>query len=179
MFLVSVTHPKREAIVWTCVKDHIIDEEEDNKDIGLHGFDYTLFEEQEGGVTREVLDGYPYLKHLIELWRGDWAKQIEKMDEAVSMKNRFTMDVGVKRLVRPFKKKELWNCIVCVLSAFIYVKKGKILGLKYQNILVGWHVLNYEEMFMETPIFIMCVVITIFIFNSMLAVDLFYLTQLR
>ena len=24
-----------------------------------------------GGV-REVIDGYPYLKHLIELWTGDW-----------------------------------------------------------------------------------------------------------
>ena len=30
-FLVSVLHPKGGAIVWTCVKDHIIDEKEDYK----------------------------------------------------------------------------------------------------------------------------------------------------
>ena len=54
------------------MKDHIIDQNEDYKDIGLHGFDYKLFEEDEGGGNREVLDGYPYLKHLIQLWPGDW-----------------------------------------------------------------------------------------------------------
>ena len=53
-FLVSVPHPKGgEGIVWTCVKDHIIDNKEDKKDIGLHGFDYTLFEQEEGVGTRE------------------------------------------------------------------------------------------------------------------------------
>ena len=39
-FLVTVPHPKGGAIFWTCVKDHIIDEKEDYKDIGLRGFDY-------------------------------------------------------------------------------------------------------------------------------------------
>ena len=51
----------------TCVKDHIIDEKEDYKDIGLIGFDYTLFGEEEGWANREGLYGYPYLKHLIQL----------------------------------------------------------------------------------------------------------------
>ena len=32
-FLVSVPHPKGGAIFWTCVKDRIIDEKEDYKDI--------------------------------------------------------------------------------------------------------------------------------------------------
>ena len=45
----SVPHPKLELIVWTCVKDHIIDKDEDYKDIGINGFDYILFEEEEGG----------------------------------------------------------------------------------------------------------------------------------
>ena len=36
----SVPNPKGGAIFWTCVKDHIIDEKEDYKDIGLRGFDY-------------------------------------------------------------------------------------------------------------------------------------------
>ena len=43
-FLVSVPHPKGGTIFFTCVKDHIINEKEDYKDIGQRGFDYTLFE---------------------------------------------------------------------------------------------------------------------------------------
>ena len=50
--------------------------------------------------------------------------------------------------------------------------------VKYKNILVVWHLLKYKEMFMETPIYIGYVVITIVIFTSMLSIELFYLTQL-
>ena len=42
-------HPKGGKIAWTCVKDHVIEKKEDYKDIGLRGFDYSLFEEKEGG----------------------------------------------------------------------------------------------------------------------------------
>ena len=48
----SVPHSKGGIIVWTCVKDNIIDEKEGYKDIGLRGFDYKLFEEEEGGGNR-------------------------------------------------------------------------------------------------------------------------------
>ena len=60
------------GIVWTCVKDNIIDEKEDYKDIGLCGFYYKLLGEEEGRGTREGLDGYLHLKHLIKFWTGDW-----------------------------------------------------------------------------------------------------------
>ena len=60
------------------MKDHIIDEKEDYKSIGIRGFEYKLFEEEEGGGTIEVLDGYHYLKNLIKLWLGDWVKQMKK-----------------------------------------------------------------------------------------------------
>ena len=50
--------------------------------------------------------------------------------------------------------------------------------VKYQNLLVIWKILNYEEMFAETAIYIWYVVLTIFICTSTLAVELFYLTQL-
>ena len=40
-FLVSVPHTKLGTIVWTCVKDHVIDKKEDYKEIGLRGFDYS------------------------------------------------------------------------------------------------------------------------------------------
>ena len=69
------------------MKYHIIDENGYYKYIVIRGFDYKLFEEEEDGETREVLYGYPYLKHLIQLWPGDWVKQMAKMNEAVCMKN--------------------------------------------------------------------------------------------
>ena len=64
---------------WTRVKYHIIDEKEDYKYIGLCGFDYKLFEEEEGGGNKIYgLDGYTYLKHIIELWPGDRVKRMKK-----------------------------------------------------------------------------------------------------
>ena len=39
-FLVYVPQPKGGGIVWTCVKDHSIDEKEQYEAIGLRGFDY-------------------------------------------------------------------------------------------------------------------------------------------
>ena len=86
------------------MKEHIIDEKEDYKEIGLRGFDYMLFEEEYGGGTREILDGYTYLKNIMQLWPGDWVRQMEKINEAVCMNNRFTSNGGGKRSVRPFKR---------------------------------------------------------------------------
>ena len=86
--------------------DHIIDEKDDYKDIGLRGFDCKLFEKEEGEGAIEGLYGYPYLKHLTQLWPGDWVKQIAKINEAVGMKNRFMMDGEGKLSVRPFKRQE-------------------------------------------------------------------------
>ena len=40
-FSVSVPHPKGGTFFWTCVKDHVIEEKEDYKEIGLRGFDYS------------------------------------------------------------------------------------------------------------------------------------------
>ena len=45
-----VPHLKGRNIVWTCVKDNIIEEKEDYKAVGLRGFDYKLFEKEEYGV---------------------------------------------------------------------------------------------------------------------------------
>ena len=101
--LVSVPHPKGAAIFWTCVKDQVIDEKEDYKEIGLSGFNYKLFEEEEVRRKREVLDGYPYLKHLIQLWTYYWLIHKEKMNKAVCMKNRFTSNGGGKWPVKTFK----------------------------------------------------------------------------
>ena len=51
-------------------------------------------------------------------------------------------------------------------------------GVKHQKLPVGWYLLNYKEMFVETPIYIRYVVITIVIFTSMLAIKIFHLSPL-
>ena len=43
MFSVYVPHPKVGGVVCTCVKDRIIDENEDYKYIVIRWFDYKLF----------------------------------------------------------------------------------------------------------------------------------------
>ena len=113
----SVPHTKGGFIVCTCVKDNVIEDKEQYKAIGVRGFDYKLFKEEEGGRTKEVLDRYPYFNHLIQLWTGDWIKKMEKMNEAVGMKNRLTMGGGGKQIVFPFRRQEFCKCIVCVLLA--------------------------------------------------------------
>ena len=50
-------------------------------------------------------------------------KQMEKINEAVGMKNRFTVNGGGKRLVRPFGKHKFWKFIGCVISAVTYGEK--------------------------------------------------------
>ena len=78
------------------MKDHIIDEKEYYKDIGIRGFDYKLFEEEEGGGTREGSYGYPYLKHLVHLWPGDWVNYMAETNEAVVVRNHLTVNGGGK-----------------------------------------------------------------------------------
>ena len=50
------------------------------------------------------------------------------------------------------------------------VIKDKNFVVMYQKLLVVWHLLMYEDMSVETPIYIGSVVITIVIFKSMLAI---------
>ena len=101
------------------MKDNIIDGQQDYKDIGLRGFDYKLFGEEEGGRTRQGLYAYHYLKYPIQLCSGDWVKQMTKIDEAVGIKNRYTMDGGGKRLFCHFKRQEFCKFVGCIISEVI------------------------------------------------------------
>ena len=56
-------------------------------------------------------------------------------------------------------------------------RKDTIFGVKYQNILLSIKILNYKDIFVETPIYIRYVVLTIVIFIFMLSIELFYCTQ--
>ena len=123
-FSVSFPHPKGGNFIWTCVKDHTTNEKDKDKAIGICCFYYKLFEEGEGERTIVELNGYPYLKHLIKLWQGDWVKHMAKMNEAFGMKNRLMMGGGGKRIVCPFISQEFWKCIGGVLLEVTYGKKG-------------------------------------------------------
>ena len=49
------------------MKDNAVGKKEEYKEIGIRGCDYKLFKVEAVGVVQEGIDGYPYLKHLIEL----------------------------------------------------------------------------------------------------------------
>ena len=93
-FLVSVPHTKGGTIVWTCVKEHVIDEKEYYKEIGLRRFGCKLFEKEEGGGEQEGLDGYPYLNHIIQLWPGDWVIHMEKIQRSGLYEESFYIEWG-------------------------------------------------------------------------------------
>ena len=88
----TVPNPKEGECFGFFSTDHIVNEKDQYKVIILRGFDYKLFEEEEGGVTREGKYGYPYVKHIIQLWSVDWMKHMEKINKVVGIKNYFTLD---------------------------------------------------------------------------------------
>ena len=57
-------------------------------------------------------------------------------------------------------------------------RKDASFGVKHPNVLVSMKIRNYKEMFVEPRIYLRYVVLTIVIFTSMLAIELFYRTQL-
>ena len=73
-----------------------------------------------------VLDGYPYLKHIIKLCPGDWVKKMAKINEMAGMNNCLLIYGGKKqlRLVRNLKRQVFWKCIRCILSEVMYRNKG-------------------------------------------------------
>ena len=133
------------AIVCTCVKDQVIDEKDDYKKIRLRGFDYKLFEEDEGRGKREGLDEYPYLKHLIQLWTGYWLIQMEKMNKAVCIKNCFTSNGGGKRPVKTFQKARVLEMYWLHLFVSQYIGMGgagyvDYIHYSFEEILVAYGV---------------------------------------
>ena len=76
------------------------------------------------------------------------------------------------------KGKSSGNVLVVFYRQLHIGRKDASFGLKYPIVLISMKILNYEEMFMEPPIYIKYVALTIVIFTYMLAIELFYPTQL-
>ena len=68
----AVPHPRGGAFFGLAGKDNIIRGKEGYKSIGIRVFYYKFFEEYEGGGVRNVIDGCPYLNHIIGLWPIYW-----------------------------------------------------------------------------------------------------------
>ena len=60
----------------------MVEEPCDHKDIGLRGFYFNIFDEDEEGVVREECSGM-YLKILIKICPGVWIYQLNRMNQKV------------------------------------------------------------------------------------------------
>ena len=78
-YLVEVVGHDKKKVFWEVVDDHVVEEPSDHEDIGLRGFDFNIFDEDEEGVVREGCSE-PYLLMLINLRPGDWISQLKRMN---------------------------------------------------------------------------------------------------
>ena len=76
-----VDHDKKK-VIWEVVDNHVIEDPSDHEDIGLQGFDFNIFDEDEEGVVREGCSEL-YLLILIQLWPGDWISRLKRMNQKV------------------------------------------------------------------------------------------------
>ena len=58
-YLVEVVGNDKKKLIWEVVGDHVVEEPSDHEEIGLRGFDFNIFDEDEEGVVREECCG-PY-----------------------------------------------------------------------------------------------------------------------
>ena len=77
------------------------------------------------------------MKHIIQLWPGDWAKQMAKMNEAVGMKN-FSRWMGEGNGWFVLSEgKSSGNVLVAFYQQFPMGRKGTSFGVKNQKLFVG------------------------------------------
>ena len=68
-------------------ENHFVEEPTDNEEIGLRGFDFDFFDEDEEGVVREGYSEFPYLLMLINIWTGNWNTQLNSVNQKVDEDN--------------------------------------------------------------------------------------------
>ena len=51
-YSVEVVGHDKKKLIWEVVGDHVVEEPSDHEDIGLRGFDFNIFDEDEEGVVR-------------------------------------------------------------------------------------------------------------------------------
>ena len=48
----EVSDNDKKKVVWEVFDDHVVEEPSDHEDIGLRGFDFNIFDEDEEGIVR-------------------------------------------------------------------------------------------------------------------------------
>ena len=86
-YSVEVFSHDKKRVIWEVVDDHVVEEPSDHEEIGLRGFDFNVFNEDEEGVVREGSSEFPYLLMLIKLWPGYWMNQLKRMNRKVDKEN--------------------------------------------------------------------------------------------
>ena len=69
-YLVEVVSSYRKKVIWGVVDDHVVEEEKYRAKIGIRGFDFNFFDEDEERTVGEGLSEYPYLLMLMKLRYG-------------------------------------------------------------------------------------------------------------
>ena len=118
------------------VDDHVVEEPTDHEGIGLRGFDFNIFDEDEKGVEREGSSEFPYLLMLIKLWPGDWINQLKRTNQKVDEDSGKTSNKGNVRYrkVCRFSSNEFWKNIGCLVSAPTFGLGGSRLWEKEEDI---------------------------------------------
>ena len=114
----EVVDHDRKKFIWESVDDHAVEEPSDHEEIGLRGFDFNFFDEDEEGVVREGSIDFPYLIMLSKLWPGNCKTQLKRVNQKVDEDNgkALVKGNGWYRKVCRFSSNKFWKNIGCLVS---------------------------------------------------------------
>ena len=119
--LAVVGHDGRK-VLWEVVNDHTVEYPTDHEEIGLWGFDFNLFNEDEEGFVRKGSSEFPYLIMLIKIRPGNWKTLLKRMNQKVDEDNGEALgkvNVRYQKVCR-FSNNEFRKTIGCLVSAPIF-----------------------------------------------------------
>ena len=80
-YLVEVDDKDGKKVIWDVFNNHVVEKVFEHEELGIHGFDFNLFDgEWEGGVGDDLKD-LPYLLMLMKLWPDDWEEKLDRTNK--------------------------------------------------------------------------------------------------
>ena len=136
VYLVENFGYDKNKVLWEVVDYHVVEEPIDHEEIGLQGFDFNVFGQDEEGVVREGSSEFPYLLMSIILWPGDCMTQLKRMNQKVDEDNGKALNKGNVwyQKVHQFSSNEFWKNIGCLVSAPTFGLGGSRLWEKEEDI---------------------------------------------
>ena len=135
-YLVEVFGHDKKKVLWEVVNDNVVEEPTDHEEIGLRGFDFNVFDQDEEGFGIEGSSEFPYLIMLIKLWPVDWKTQLKMMNHKVDEDNEKVLNKGNVRYrkVCHLSSNEFWKNIGFIVSAPNFCVGGLRLWEKGEDI---------------------------------------------